>query len=69
MAETLELPPEYLTREEFCDRLKISLRWFDRNGEGLPGYVKLSPKVVRVHMPTFNAGKSSVVIKRKGRKR
>lgn len=62
------LPPDYITPTEFCQRLRVSRRWFDRNAEAVPGVVRLSRKVVRIHLPTFTAQQEKPLF-RKGRKK
>lgn len=49
------LPDEYIDPREFCRRLHLSESWFDRNRKEMPGVVKLTPKVIRIHWPTFQA--------------
>jgi hypothetical protein len=61
------LPADYITPTEFCQRLRVSRRWFDRNNEAVPGVVRLSRKVVRIHLPTFTAQQCSPL--KKGRRK
>lgn len=64
---TDELSADYITPTEFCQRLRVSRRWFDRNAEAVPGVVRLSRKVVRIHLPTFTANQEKPL--KKGRKK